>query len=99
MAIITGAQALIQSFRHQADGEADGFLRLSHLRHTIVLTLACFAFAEHWISRGCGRRQLSGDPTYNGANELKGDPIWPNKVSGLMVLSAGLLVRLHHHRL
>src|SRR5580704_4764202 len=45
---------------------------------TIVLTLACFAFAEHWdFTRLWTFDNFSGDPTLNAANELKGDPVWP----------------------
>jgi amino acid transporter len=31
----------------------------------------------------------------NAANELKGDPVWPSKVSGLMVFLLGLLLPIY----
>ena len=62
-----------------------------------MLTVALLRLrASIGISRGYGRsRTITGDPTLNAADELKGDPIWPNKVSILMVFLLGLLLPIY----
>ena len=96
VAAITGIQALINHFGIRLTAKLTDFSGYLIFAVTIVLTLACFAFAEHWdISRLWTFDNFSGDPTLNAANELKGDPIWPNKVSGLMVFLLGLLVPIY----
>ena len=101
VAAITGIQALINHFGIRLTAKLTDFSGYLIFAATIVLTLACFAFAEHWdFTRLWTFDNFSGDPTLNAANELKGDPVWPNKVSGLMVFllePAG--ADLHDHRL
>ena len=96
MALITGLQALINHFGIRLTARLTDFSGYLIFAATIVLTLACFAFAEHWdFTRLWTFDNFSGDPTLNAANELKGDPVWPNKVSGLMVFLLGLLLPIY----
>ena len=96
VAAITGFQALINHFGIKLTAKLTDFSGYLIFATTIVLTLACFAFAEHWdFSRLWTFDNFSGDPTLNAANELKGDPVWPNKVSGLMVFLLGLLMPIY----
>ena len=94
--VITGAQALINHFGIRLTARLTDFSGYLIFAATLVLTVGCFAYAEHWdFSRLWTFSNFSGDPTYNAANELKGDPIWPNKVSGLMVFMLSLLVPIY----
>ena len=94
--IITGAQALINHFGIRLTAKFTDFSGYLIFAATIVLTVACFAFAEHWdFTRLWTFSNFSGDATYNAANELKGDPIWPSKVSGWMVFALSLLVPIY----
>jgi amino acid transporter len=96
MALITGVQALINHFGIKLTARLTDFSGYLIFAATIVLTLACFAFAEHWdFTRLWAFDNFSGDPTLNAANEMKGDPVWPNKVSGLMVFLLGLLLPIY----
>ena len=96
VAAITGIQALINHFGIRLTAKLTDFSGYLIFAATIVLTLACFAFAEHWdFTRLWTFDNFSGDPTLNAANELKGDPVWPNKVSGLMVFLLGLLLPIY----
>ena len=96
MALITGIQALINHFGIKLTAKLTDFSGYLIFATAIVLTLACFAFAEHWdITRLWTFTNYSGDPTYNAANELKGDPIWPSKVSVAHGLSLSLLVPIY----
>jgi amino acid transporter len=96
MALITGIQALINHFGIKLTAKLTDFSGYLIFATAIVLTLACFAFAEHWdVTRLWTFSNFSGDPTYNAANELKGDPIWPNHVSVLMVFLLSLLVPIY----
>ena len=96
VATITGIQALINHFGIRLTAKLTDFSGYLIFAATIALTLACFAFAEHWdFTRLWTFDNFSGDPTLNAANELKGDPVWPNKVSGLMVFLLGLLLPIY----
>jgi len=59
MAIITGAQALINHFGIKLTAKLTDFSGYLIFATTIVLTLACFAFAEHWDFTRCGRSTTS----------------------------------------
>ena len=94
--VITFAQALVNHFGIKTTAKLTDFSGYLIFATSIVLTLALFAFAAHWdISRLWTFANYSGDPTLNAANELKGDPIWPTKVSGLMVFLLGLLLPIY----
>ena len=96
VAAITGVQALINHFGIELTAKLTDFSGYLIFAATIVLTISCFVFAEHWdFTRLWTFDNFSGDPTLNAANELKGDPIWPNKVSGWMVFLLGLLVPIY----
>ena len=83
LAIITAIQALINHYGIRLTAKLTDFSGYLIFAATIVLTVSCFVFAEHWdFSRLWTFSNFSGDPTLNGAGELKGDPIWPSHVSG-----------------
>ena len=94
--LITAVQALVNHFGIRLTAKLTDFSGYLIFAATIALTIACFAFAEHWdVSRLWTFDNFAGEATYNAANELKGDPVWPNKVSGLMVFMLSLLVPIY----
>ena len=96
VAIITAIQALINHFGIRLTAKLTDFSGYLIFAVTIVLTLACFAFAEHWdFSRIWTFTNYTGDPTLNAAGELKGDPVWPSKVSMSMAFLLSLLLPIY----
>ena len=96
LGVLTGIQALINHYGIRLTAKLTDFSGYLIFAATIVLTVSCFIFAEHWdFSRLWTFSNFSGDPTLNGASELKGDPIWPSHVSGLMVFLLGLLLPIY----
>jgi amino acid transporter len=70
MVMITGGQALINHFGIRLTAKLTDFSGYLIFAATIVLTIACFAFAEHWdFTRLWTFSNFSGDATYNAANE------------------------------
>ena len=96
VAILTFIQALINHLGIRLTARLTDFSGYLIFGVTIVLTLACFAFAEHWDwSRIWTFHNYSGDPTLNAAGELKGDPVWPSKVSLTMSFLLSLLLPIY----
>ena len=96
VAAITFVQAIINHFGIRLTARLTDFSGYLIFAVTIVLTLACFAFAEHWDwSRIWTFHNYTGDPTLNAANELKGDPVWPSKVSMTMAFLLSLLLPIY----
>ncbi|MDR3374625.1 MAG: amino acid permease [Ancalomicrobiaceae bacterium] len=96
VAAITAIQALINHFGIRLTAKLTDLSGYLIFATAIALTIACFAFAQHWdFSRLWTFANYSGDPTLNAANELKGDAIWPNKTSTLMVFMLGLLLPIY----
>ena len=96
VAAITFVQALINHLGIRLTAKLTDFSGYLIFAVTVVLTIACFAFAEHWDwSRIWTFTNYTGDPTLNGAGELKGDPVWPSRVSMTMSFLLSLLLPIY----
>ena len=93
---LTAVQALINHFGIRLTAKLTDFSGYLIFATTLLLTLSCFAFAEHWdVTRLWTFTNYTGDPTVNAAGELKGDPIWPSKVTMLMAFLLSLLMPIY----
>lgn len=88
MAVITFAQALINHFGIRLTAKLTDFSGYLILATTVVLTLACFAFAQHWdISRLWTFTNYSGTP--------EAAAVWPKTESLWYVFALGLLLPIY----
>ena len=96
VAAITFVQAIINHFGIRLTAKLTDFSGYLIFAVTVALTAACFIFAEHWDwSRIWTFTNYTGDPTLNAAGELKGDPVWPSKVSLTMSFLLSLLLPIY----